>query len=140
MGLSLCAPMQPIEVLLVEDNPGEVRLIGEAIAECAVPVRLSVAWDGREALDMLADPLRTTDLIILDLNLPKVSGLAFLARQPRKEVPIVIFSSPYNPDEIRKGLELGAREFVHKPMDFAAFSGALGAMLDKWTAEGCTAR
>lgn len=132
--------MEPIEVLLIEDNPGEVRLVREVVAECAVPVRLSVAWDGQQALDMLADPRCKTDLIILDLNLPKVSGLAFLERNRRKEVPVVIFSSSYNPDEIRNGLKLGAREFVHKPMDLVAFGAALHAILDKWTVEGCAAR
>lgn len=116
-----------------------MRLVREIVAECSVPVQLTVAWDGQEALDLLADPLRKTDLVILDLNIPKVSGLDVLKRYAPKQVPVVIFSSSFDPKEIRKGLELGAREFVHKPIDFAAFAAALHAILDKWTIEGCNA-
>jgi len=129
-----------IEVLLVEDNAGDALLVQQIAAECAVPVRIHIALDGQQALEMLSASYLKLDLIILDLNIPKISGLVFLERYRGREVPIVVFSSSENPVEVNRALALGAREFVRKPLDFESFSEAVHTMIDKWTPAGCDGR
>jgi chemotaxis family two-component system response regulator Rcp1 len=128
-----------IEVLLIEDNPGDARLFREAVADCAVPVRLTVAWDGEQALNIVSHPYAKVDLIILDLNIPKISGLEFLQRFQNRNVPVVVFSSSHNAYEIRQAMELGAREFIHKPIDLPSYTATIRDLIDKWTPEGCHA-
>ena len=88
--------MKPIEILLVEDNAGDTLLIGEALRESSTPINLHVARDGMQALLMLAGYLAKPDLVILDLNLPNLSGQAMLEKYHPNDVPIVIFSSSWN--------------------------------------------
>jgi DNA-binding response OmpR family regulator len=131
----------PIELFVIEDNVGDTVLIRQVVAECQIPIRLRIARDGEQALQMLADPeYYKPDLIILDLNVPKVSGTAFLQRYQRKEVPVVVFSSSQNEAEIRHAMDLGAKEFVQKPIDLENFTAAVHGIIDRWTAEGCTVR
>jgi CheY-like chemotaxis protein len=130
----------PIELFVIEDNAGDCVLIRHVVAECQIPIRLRIARDGEEALQMLADPeYFKPNLIILDLNVPKVSGLEFLRRYRPKEVPVVIFSSTQNAAEIRRAMDLGAREFVQKPIDLQSFTRAVHGIIDRWTTEGCVA-
>jgi len=88
--------MQPVEVLLVEDNPGDTLLVGQILAEFQLPVRLHVARDGEQAIHMLTDADLKPSLIVLDLNLPKVSGSDLLKRYSGRHVPVVVFSSSRN--------------------------------------------
>lgn len=102
---------------------------------------MRVAVDGEQALDILSDHEFEPDLIILDLNLPKVSGIAFLEQSQRKDLPVVVFSSSQNPYEISHARKLGAREFVGKPLDLEEFTDAVRGIMDRWTegAEACGA-
>ena len=130
-----------VELFLIEDNAGDSLLVSQVVAECQIPIRLRVARDGEQALQMLRDPAYyKPDLIILDMNVPKVPGLEFLRRYKPKEVPVVIFSSSQNIAEIRQAMDLGAREFVQKPIDLQSFTKAVHGIIDRWTAQGCTAR
>ena len=123
----------PIEVLLIEDNAGDAVLIRQSLAAFPVKANLHVARDGEQALSMLSERRFDPDLIILDLNIPKISGLEILERLRNKKVPpIVIFSSSTDDAEIHRTLELGAREYVHKPMDMPAFKDAVVGMVKKW--------
>jgi CheY-like chemotaxis protein len=70
----------PVEVLLAEDNEGDARLIKEIVSRCSVAVRITVAEDGEKALALLADPQFKPDLIITDMNMPKVAGPELLKR------------------------------------------------------------
>jgi CheY-like chemotaxis protein len=124
--------MMPIEVLLVEDNAGDTLLIGEALRESSTPVNLHVARDGVQALLMLAGYLTKPDLVILDLNLPNLSGQAMLEKYHPHDVPIVIFSSSWDDCEAKQSLASGAREFVRKPMDLEAYKEAVRGMIEKW--------
>jgi len=82
-----------IEVLYVEDSAGDVLIMRHILREFLHSVNLSVAGDGAQALAILSDERFKPDLIILDLNLPVLSGFEVLERNPRKDVPVVIFSA-----------------------------------------------
>ena len=124
--------MNTVDVLLVEDNAGDALLTGQTLANCSVPVKLHIARDGEQALIMLSDPDFHPALIILDLNIPRVSGSAFLERMPRKDIPVVVFSSSWNETEIEHVLVLGARDFVQKPTELDAFAEAVCGIIEKW--------
>jgi len=116
----------PVEVLLVEDNPGDIRLVREALRDSPIPLNLTVAQDGQEALDLLfrVGPhgnARRPQLILLDLNLPKRSGHEVL--QGVKEdaelrtIPVVIVSSTGAREEVLRAYRLSANCYVRKPVD-----------------------
>jgi DNA-binding response OmpR family regulator len=125
--------MNPVHTLLIiEDCAGDVLLTQQAMAELQISVRITVARDGEQALIMLSDQDFRPDLIILDLNIPRVTGLGFLQRYRQRDVPIVVFSSSQNTIEIQQALELGAREYVEKPSNLEAFNAVLRGMIRKW--------
>lgn len=123
------------QILLIEDNAGDVLLIRQIISEVPLPVKFSVALDGEQAIRMLADPGFKPDLIFLDLNIPRVPGIAVLA-QCKPTAPVVVFSSSSNPAEIQRAKELGVREFVQKPIDFKEFSKVVMRMVQEWVEPG----
>ena len=118
------------EVLLVEDSAGDALLTGQILAEALLPVRLHIARDGVQALTMLADPSFKPALIILDLNLPILSGVQVLERNPRREIPVVVFSVSTKEGEVDRALAAGAAAFFQKPMDLAAYRDVVMAMID----------
>jgi CheY-like chemotaxis protein len=124
--------MHPVDVLLVEDNVGDEFIIALIIGEAPVPVRLHVARDGVEALFKLAQHGVHPDLVILDLNLPAVSGHDVLRHYHPPDVPVVVFSSTDSEAERRQSLAEGAREFVHKPNSIEDYKLAVLGMLQKW--------
>src|ERR1700677_3106760 len=126
--------METIEVFLVEDNPADVLLVKVALSQ--VPfLKLLVAKDGEQALKMLSSPDFRPQLIILDLNMPRVDGQPVLQQyQQKNKVPIVIFSSTQNKAEVQKALSLGAREYVQKPIGFEPYADAVRGIIKRWTA------
>ncbi len=125
-------PQAPVEVLLVEDNEGDVSLVRQSLIECDRPVALTVARDGVEALRLLSVSDFSPDLVILDLNIPRLSGLMVLERLNHCDTPVVVFSSSCNTAEIRHALTLGARECIRKPMDVGDFINAVCGMIKTW--------
>ena len=125
-------PENPSEVLLVEDNAGDALLVGQILAECPTPVQLHIARDGEQALQILKEPDFMPDLIILDLNIPKISGYAVLASYPRRRAPVVVFSATQNQADVGRALSLGAKAFVHKPLDLDDYKTAVTGMVQKW--------
>ncbi len=119
------------QILLIEDNAGDILAIRKVISELTPATKVSVAIDGEQAIRILADPGFKADLIILDLNIPKVPGIAVLARC-KPAAPVVIFSSSSNPAEIERAKELGVREFVRKPIDFDEFSNVVTRVVREW--------
>lgn len=81
---------------------------------------------------MLADPEFDAALIILDLDIPKIHGHVVLERNPRKGIPVVIFSASSNPADVQRALELGACEYFVKPIDLQAYQLAVLGMIEKW--------
>lgn len=121
---------QPVEILLVEDNPGDVRLTLEAFKEGKICNRLSVVGDGVEALAFLRREGRYAnasrpDLILLDLNLPKKDGRDVLAEikveEHLKRIPVVVLTTSNAEIDILKTHDLNADCYITKPVDFAQF-------------------
>jgi CheY-like chemotaxis protein len=126
--------METIEVFLVEDNPADVLLVRVALSQLPFPLKLLVAKDGEQALKMLAAVDFQPDLIILDLNMPRVDGQTVLQQYRQKKIPIVIFSSTQNKAEVQKALALGAREYVQKPIGFERYADAVRGIVERWIA------
>jgi two-component system, chemotaxis family, response regulator Rcp1 len=132
---------RPVEILLVEDNPGDVRLTREALKEGKVSNRLHVATDGVEALAFLrregeyADAVRP-DLILLDLNLPKKDGRQVLgevkADPALRQIPVVILTSSQAEEDICRSYDLHANCYVTKPVDLDRFMTVVRAVEDFW--------
>ncbi|HEX5924280.1 MAG TPA: response regulator [Baekduia sp.] len=121
---------QPIEVLLVEDDPGDVLLIREAFDFNKVHNNLNVVSDGEQALDYLrgtgdyTDRIRP-DLVLLDLNLPRKDGREVLAEVKSdpdlRTIPIVVLTTSEAEEDVLKSYQLHANAYVTKPVDFERF-------------------
>ena len=122
---------KPIEILFIEDSPVDALLVRQ-IAAPFCSVSISMARDGEQALAILADPEFVAALVILDLNLPKISGYGVLERNPRKDIPVVVFTVSTNPTDVQRALDLGAREYFLKPMDIEAYKEVVSWMIEKW--------
>ena len=131
----------PIEVLLVEDSPGDVRLTQEAFREANRAIHLHVASDGVEAMAFLrrrgtnVDAPRP-DLILLDLNLPKMDGREVLAHikedESLKLIPTVILTTSVAEEDIVKSYQLHANCYLSKPVQLEAFEGLVKSINDFW--------
>ena len=117
-----------MNIVLIEDNPGDVLLIQQILSAALRSVNIRVAMDGEHGLQILCDPEFKPDLIVLDLNIPKIPGIALLA-QCKPTAPVVVFSSSSKPAEIQRAKELGVREFIQKPIDFAEFERVVARMV-----------
>jgi DNA-binding response OmpR family regulator len=124
-----------MEILLVEDSAGDAVLIRQVLAEGSVPVNLHIARDGEQALALLdSEDFRPT-LIILDLNIPRIPGVSLLERWRTNDIPVVVFTSSQIAAEKARVLALGAREFIEKPTDIAAFIRALRGIVERWSGD-----
>jgi chemotaxis family two-component system response regulator Rcp1 len=132
---------RPVEVLLVEDNPGDVRLTLEAFKEGKIRNHLSVVSDGVEALAFLRreGPYANAphpDLILLDLNLPKKDGRDVLAEinaeEHLKEIPVVVLTTSNAEKDILETHQLHASCYVTKPVDFPQFVTVVKLIEDFW--------
>jgi CheY-like chemotaxis protein len=120
----------PIEVLLVEDDPGDVLMTQEAFAEHKVRNRLAVVSDGEEAIAYLrregrfSDAVRP-DLVLLDLNLPRRDGRQVLEEiksdEQLRQIPVVVLTTSQADEDILRSYELHANAYVTKPVDFDRF-------------------
>ncbi len=130
-----------IEVLLIEDSPGDVRLTIEALKEAKVTNNLSVVQDGVEAIDFLQqkgkykDAVRP-DLILLDLNLPRKDGREVLAEiksdSNLKRIPVVVLTTSRAESDILKAYDLHANCYITKPVDFKQFMTVVKSIEDFW--------
>ena len=133
--------MEDIQILLVEDNPGDVRLTIEALRGARVANELHVVGDGESALDYLyqrgdyADAVRP-DIILLDLNLPRLEGREVLAQvksDPNlSTIPTIMLTTSSADIDIQQSYELHANCFISKPVDFGAFIEAVRSLEGFW--------
>lgn len=134
-------PDKLIDILLVEDNPGDVELTKSAFENCTLPNRVFVVNDGEEAMDFLhnrnqfaASP--RPDFIMLDLNLPKLNGQEVLAQIKQndflKTIPVVILTSSEAERDIARSYNLHANCFVTKPVDVEKFLDVVKSTESFW--------
>ncbi|MFO7773567.1 MAG: response regulator [Dehalococcoidia bacterium] len=132
---------RPVEILVVDDNPGDLRLTAEALKEGKVQNRLHLARDGVEAIAFLRrkgnyiDAPRP-DLILLDLNMPRMNGRELLAEikddSELKHIPVVILTGSREMDDIVKTYDLRANCYVTKPIDLEQYITMVKSITDFW--------
>jgi two-component system, chemotaxis family, response regulator Rcp1 len=132
---------RPVEILLVEDNPGDIRLTMEAMREGKLVPNVSVVRDGMEALEFLHGEGRYVsaarpDLILLDLNLPKKDGREVLEEikgDPElRQIPVVILTTSEAEQDVLKTYDLHANCYVTKPVDLEQFLRVVRLIEDFW--------
>lgn len=132
---------RPVNILLVEDNLGDVRLTQEALKEGKVLNNLSIARDGEEAVDFLrrqgkyANAVRP-DLILLDLNMPKKDGRAVLTDikndEELRDIPVVVLTTSVAEQDILKAYNLHANCYITKPVDLGQFIEVVKSINEFW--------
>jgi len=134
-------PDRPVEILLVEDNPGDVRLTQEALKEWRKLVHLTVAKDGVEALDMLNrrgahQNVQRPDLILLDLNLPRKNGREVLfevkADPELRRIPVIVMTTSKAEQDVHRAYNLNANCYITKPVELDEFMHIVRSIEDFW--------
>jgi len=134
---------RPVEILLVEDNPGDVELTREAFQEARLLNHVSVARDGQQAIDFLrrAGPYARAprpDLILLDLNLPQRHGYEVLKEVKRDpglaRIPVLILTSSQAERDVAESYSLHANCFVSKPLEVEEFLSVVKSITEFWLA------
>jgi len=130
-----------IEILLIEDNPGDIRLFQEAMKSSQFTLNLSIVRDGEQALSFLENkpPYSDTvhpDLILLDLNLPRKSGhevLQALKMHPlNKRIPVIVLTSSQAPEDIQEAYDRHANCYIVKPVQLSEFFHVIKALEQFW--------
>jgi CheY-like chemotaxis protein len=133
--------LKPIDILLAEDNPGDADLAREALEESKLKNRLFIATDGQEALDFLYKKgdykdVPRPDLILLDLNMPRVDGHEVLKQLKEdkhlRTIPVVILTTSRADEDILKTYNMHANCFISKPLDLDKFIEVVHAIEDFW--------
>jgi two-component system, chemotaxis family, response regulator Rcp1 len=131
----------PVEVLLIEDNPGDVRLLEEAFRELHADIRMRVAKDGAEGLELVQKAITNKidewpDLILLDLNLPKISGHDVLARiknnPETRRIPVIILTSSRAEFDVRQAYDCHANAYLRKPSTLEGLISAAEQIKSFW--------
>ena len=133
--------IRPVEILLVDDNPGDIRLTQETLKESKIINKINVVEDGAEAIGFLKkvgkyENVSTPDLILLDLNLPKKNGREVLAEIKEdkilKLIPVVIFTISTAEEDILKSYKLHANCYITKPVDMNQFIKIVRSIENYW--------
>jgi len=136
--------MRQLTVLLVEDNPRDVRLTQRAFQQAGLPHDLRVVRDGDEALAYLhregaykaTETAPRPDVILLDLNLPRMGGHELLREVKQdsrfKQVPIIVLTTSERPDDVRLAYDAGANAYLLKPVAFNRFTEVIGQLGKFW--------
>ena len=132
---------RPVQMLLVEDNLGDIRLTEETLRDAKVMVNLHVVGDGVEAMAFLRKESKHAnaprpDLVLLDLNLPKKDGREVLAEMKQdpdlRRIPVVILTISNGQEDILKSYNLHANAYVTKPLNLEQFAKIVKAIEDFW--------
>ena len=131
----------PIEILMIEDNPGDVRLTEEALKDNKIKNNLYVCKDGEEGLNFLFqrngyEQAVRPDLILLDLNLPKLNGrdiLKAIKEEPGlRRIPVVVLTSSEAEEDIVRSYDLHANSYITKPVNFDQFFNVVKSIEEFW--------
>jgi two-component system, chemotaxis family, response regulator Rcp1 len=134
-------PLNSIDILLIEDNLGDIRWVREAFKKGKLPTNIYVAEDGQAGLDYLHkthefEKAVTPDLVLLDLNLPKKDGrvvLKEIKENPRlKQIPVIILTTSSTPQDISRSYENYASGYITKPVGFDQMMQVVSAVEDFW--------
>jgi two-component system, response regulator len=135
---------QPVDILLVEDNPTDVELAIRALKKSGLANNIFTVNDGEEALDFLycrnkfehRNPNHTPKIILLDLKLPKVDGLQVLrtlkADEEKKIIPVIVLTSSNQEKDMVESYKLGVNSYIQKPVDFDQFISAVNQIGYYW--------
>ena len=132
---------KPIRILLVEDNQGDVVLVKKAFSDAKISNNLSVCRDGQEGLEFLRKEgsyqnADTPDLILLDINMPRLNGLELLeiikSDPVLSPIPVVILTTSESDEDILKSYQLHVSSFVRKPVEFVEFMNAVQQIQQYW--------
>ena len=128
-------------ILLVEDNPGDIRLTQEALKESNSPILLDVVTDGEQAIDFLfrrnkfSESVRP-NIILLDINLPKKNGIEVLkeikSNDSLKKIPVIVLTTSDADHDITKAYSLYANSYIIKPVDFDDFARVIKLIENYW--------
>ncbi len=132
-----------LHILLIEDSRADAKIIERALREGAVPHRLTVIPDGRQALDYLfglldeaAEPDREPDLILLDLNLPGIDGCQVLRRikaDPHlRIIPVIVLTTSDREEDVLQTYQAGANTYIPKPAEYARYREVVSALRTYW--------
>jgi two-component system, chemotaxis family, response regulator Rcp1 len=139
--MKLGEELRPVEVLLIEDNPGDVRLLQEAFRELQANIHLQIARDGAEGIDAVEKQAASgakiwPDLILLDLNLPKISGHDVLARiksDPRtRRIPVIVLTSSRAEIDVKRAYDSHANAYLRKPSTLDDLISAANQIKSFW--------
>ncbi|MEH2164537.1 MAG: response regulator [Nostoc sp.] len=141
--MSIITAIMPIEVLLVEDNPGDAQLTRIALEDSKISIHLNVVEDGVEAMAFLRKQEKYVkvvhpDIILLDLNLPRKDGREVLAEikadEKLKRIPVVVLTTSQAEEDILKAYNLSANCYITKPVDFDQFVKIVQSIENFWFA------
>ncbi|QKQ73903.1 response regulator [Nostoc sp. TCL240-02] len=141
--MSVITAIMPIEVLLVEDNPGDAQLTRIALEDSKISIHLNVVEDGVEAMAFLRKQEKYVkaahpDIVLLDLNLPRKDGREVLAEikgdEKLKRIPVVILTTSQAEEDILKAYNLCANCYITKPVDFDQFVKIVQSIENFWFA------
>lgn len=139
--MSTPRPNRSIEILLVEDNAGDVRLIQEALKEGTMPMRVNVVGDGDQAIEFLRkqgdfSSASRPDLVLLDLNLPRKDGREVLAEikldRGLQTIPVIVMTSSHAAEDIIKSYTLQANCYIVKPANADQFVEMVRSLENFW--------
>jgi CheY-like chemotaxis protein len=131
----------PVEILLVEDNPGDVKLTRNALEQGSLENNLHVVNDGVEAMEFLRSvpPYTDTpqpDLVLLDLNMPRKDGQDVLEEMKADDdlgrIPVVVLTSSESEEDVIKSYDLNANAYLTKPVDYDGFLDIVDSLEDFW--------
>ncbi|MBD2727753.1 response regulator [Nostoc sp. FACHB-892] len=141
--MSIITAIMPIEVLLVEDNPGDAQLTRIALEDSKISINLNVVEDGVEAMAFLRKQEKYVkavhpDIVLLDLNLPRKDGREVLAEikadENLRRIPVVVLTTSQAEEDILKAYNLCANCYITKPVDFDQFVKIVQSIENFWFA------
>ncbi len=128
--------MLPIEILLIEDNLGDIELTRVGFEEARVSNNLTVIKDGQEAIDFFEQGDNLPDIVLLDINLPKVDGFEILRKirslEYSKNIPVIMLTSSEADMDINKCYSERANSYITKPVDFDKFYQSIRLLEEFW--------
>ncbi|AJQ97908.1 response regulator [Gynuella sunshinyii] len=130
--------MKPINILLIEDNPGDIELVREGFRQAKVTNEIRVIMDGQIAWDFFdqLQPDNIPDIVLLDINLPKVDGIEILQKIRSAEIshniPVIMLTSSEADEDVTRSYDERVNSYVTKPVDFVKFLTVIQSLEDFW--------